>query len=149
MPLHPPTAPLVSVRFRPDDAHRPPVRSPRTALLLEEPKGAASRRLLDGEQRALVAEQSAVRLQSRVRGVQARKLSPLVAGKRALAAIDADGDDIDSDFSKALAAIDADADDSDSDLSSSSSNSGSEQRCAHDYKQVSDPEPSSTSSAYL
>ena len=83
MPLHPPTAPLVSVRFRPDDAHRPPVRSPRTALLLEEPKGAAmgaaSRRLLDGEQRALVAEQSAVRLQSRVRGVQARKLSPLIA----------------------------------------------------------------------
>ena len=82
MPLHPPTAPLVSVRFRPDDAHRPPVRSPRTALQLEEPKGAASsasRRLLDGEQRALVAEQSAVRLQSRVRGVQARKLSPLIA----------------------------------------------------------------------
>jgi hypothetical protein len=70
-----------------------------------------------------------------------------VAGKRALAAIDADGDDIDSDFSKALAAIDADADDSDSDLSSSTSNSGSELRC--DYKQVSDPEPSSTSSAYL
>ena len=137
MPLHPPTAPLVSVRFHPDDADRPAVRSPRTARPFEESRGAqdgatTSRGLLDGEQRALVAEQSAVRLQSRVRGVQARKLSSLVVGKRALAAIDADGDDIDSDFSKALAAIDADGDDSDSDLSSSTSNSGSEQRRAHD-----------------